>query len=390
MRGVRRIFDRLSSGTAFFEDEWCVFGRLSSEMAYLEDECCAFGSLSSETAFFEDERCVFGGLSSETTHFEDERCVSYGLSLELAICEDVRNLWKGRRRSEGASGKKDCCRNVSGPPFFGRAGSRTAAERAGATIPRAGRAQKGCRTCQGRHSSGVQGTERPQNVSGLPYFGWAGIRKAAERARAAILRACREQNSRRMCRDYEMAFYKDGRTEFFGKSGGRERGRKDARGNDAGMCQGRHSLGGQGAEGLQNVPGPPFFGRAGSRTAAECAGTTIFWAGREQKSRRTCQGRHSSGVQGTEKLHNVPGPPFFGCAGTRTAAERARTAILWAGREQKSRRPCQGRHTSGGQGAEGLQNVPGPPFFGRAGSGCVAGRRNVRGDGLPVLRPIGR
>ena len=193
-------------------------------------------------------------------------------------------------------------------------------------------------TCQGRHSSGVQGAERLQNVSGLPYFGWAGIRKAAERARAAILRACREQNSRRMCRDYEMAFYKDGRTEFFGKSGGRERGRKDARGNDAGMCQGRHSLGGQGAERLQNVPGPPFFGRAGRRRATECAGANI----------------------------------------------------LWVGREQKSRRPCQGRHTSGGQGAEGLQNVPGPPFFGRAGSGCVAGRRNVRGDGLPVLRPIGR
>ena len=178
-------------------------------------------------AYLEDGRCVFGGLSSE-----------------LAICEDVRKLWKGRRRSEGTSGKKDCCRNVLGPP-----------------------------------SSGWQGAERLQNVPGPPSSGQAGSRRAAERARAAILRAGRRRAAERA----RAAILRAGREQ-----------------RGCIMCWGHHPLGGQGAEKPQNVPGPPFFGWAGNRTAAERAGAAILRAGREQRGRRTCQDRHSSGGQGAD------------------------------------------------------------------------------------------
>ena len=186
-------------------------------------------------------------------------------------------------------------------------------------------------------------------MPGPPSSGRAGSRRAAECARSAILRAGREQKGRR-------------------------------------MCQVRHPPGVQGTEKLHNVPGPPLFVRARNITAEECAGTTkwlsiktagrnflespaaerggekmqegmmpecaraaILRAGRAQKGCRTCQDYHTSGGQGAEKPQNVPGPPSFG-------------------REQKSCRPCQGRHSSGGQGTERPQNVSGPPFFGRAGS----------------------
>ena len=184
-------------------------------------------------------------------------------------------------------------------------------ERATAAILRAGREQKGRRMCQGRHSSGGQGAEKPQTVPGPPSSGQAGNRKAAERAGTAILRAGREQKSRR-------------------------------------PCQGHHSSGGQGAERPQTVPGPPSSGWAGSRKAAGRVRAAILRAGRDQKGRRTCQGHHPLGGQGAERPQTVPGPPFFGWAGNRTAAECARTAILRAGRERKSRRTCRDRHSLGG------------------------------------------